>query len=177
MHRQRAGFTMLEVLVAILLLAVGLIGAAAAQVASARARHATALMSQAVQLAASLAERVRANPANVFEAGSPYLQFQYNAALDGPPPGPAVMCFAGASCSSTQLAAFDLAETAQALYDGFPGGRITLCRDAVPARPSWDCAAASGAPLVIKLGWLRRQADGSLIGSPAVVMPVGGVGP
>lgn len=177
MHARCArGFALFEVLVAVLVLAVGVLGGAAAQLASLRTRHASALLSNGVQLAASLAERMRANPAQLHapDAANPYLQLQYSAD-EGAPPEPAP-CFAAGACASAQLAAFDLAETMQLLQRDFPGGRIRVCRDA-SATLNWDCSGAASAPIVVKLGWLRRQPDGSWASTPALVMVVEGASP
>lgn len=167
------GFTLLEVLVAILVLAIGLLGAAGAQVASLRARHGSALLSNGVQLASALADRMRANPAQLRagDGANPYLRLRYDAAADGAPPEPAA-CFGAADCGSAQLAAFDIGETRQALYKGFPGGRVAVCRDGLAAG-GWECSGGARDPIVVKLGWLRRMADGQWHAPPSVVMVVG----
>ena len=160
------GFTLIEVLVAILVLAVGVLGAARSQLGAMQTRQATGLMSTGVHLAGSLAERMRANPRQLAgdDALNAYLQFNYDALTDGPPAAPGVMCFALAHCDSAQMAAFDLYEIAQALHAGFPGARVTVCRDAAVVAASgtalmWPCAGGSGAPIVIKLGWRTRGAN------------------
>ncbi len=176
------GFTLIEVLVALLVLAVGVAGAAAAQVAATRTRHDSSRMSRAVQLAAGLAERMRANSAamDAGDAANPYARFQYQAAGDGPP-APAPSC--DGRCDSAQMAQADLGEVRTALHAGFPGGRALVCRDARvwdAARNAftWDCASTPDAPLVIKVGWRMRRADGGAIDdAPAVAMVVGGVAP
>ena len=157
------GFSLIEVLIALLVLAIGITGAAGTQVASLRTRHGTSLLSQATELAGSLADRMRANAA-VLRAGddNPYSQLRYDAAADGPPAaGPS--CFGGNACDAAQMAEFDVAEVRAALHALFPGGRIVVCRDRVAAHGaalSWDCAGGPGAPLVIKLGWRGKEADG-----------------
>jgi type IV pilus assembly protein PilV len=164
--RLGGGFTLIEVLVAIVVLAVAIVGAAGAQLAALRTRQASALLSNGVQLAGAMAERMRANAEQMRapDSANPYLQLRYDAALDGPP-GAVPPCYAGAACASVQLAAFDIAELKQALHAQFPGGRVAVCRDAVlwnPARAAldWQCRGASG-PIVIKLGWHARLPDGS----------------
>ncbi|MBC7452812.1 MAG: type IV pilus modification protein PilV [Massilia sp.] len=160
------GFTLIEVLVAILVLAIGVLGAAGAQLAALQTRQETGLMSAGVQLAGSLADRMRANVQQVRagDALNPYLQLNYDALADGPPAPPGALCFAGTDCNSAQMAAFDVYEITQALHAGFPGGRVTVCRDAVivargGATLGWPCAGGLDAPIVIKLGWRSRGAD------------------
>ena len=59
------GFTLIEVLVAVFVLAVGVMGAVAAQTVALRTRQESALMSHGVQLATSFADRMRANTAQM----------------------------------------------------------------------------------------------------------------
>lgn len=158
------GFTLVEVLVALLLLAVGVLGAAGAQLVAHRTQHHTGLMGSAVQLAGTLAERMRANGGNAGADGeNPYLQLQYDAQAEGAPKPPQQLCYAASACSPAQVAAFDAYEVRRALHDNFPGGRVLVCRDAVVwdagARAlAWPCSGGPAAPLVIKLGWLVRGA-------------------
>jgi type IV pilus assembly protein PilV len=160
------GFTLIEVLVAVLVLAIGILGASATQLAALRTRHQSRLMSDGVQLASALADSMRANLQAMGAADSvnPYLQLRYDAALDGAPP-PAPPCLAGAGCSGFQLAEADLDQVRQALHAGFPGGRVAVCRDsqvwdAGRGALRWACGGGSGAPIVIKLGWRGKEIDG-----------------
>ena len=169
--RSVGGFTLIEVLVAALVLAIGILGASAAQLAALRTRHQSRLMSDGVQLAGLLADSMRANPGPMAatDASNPYLQLRYDAALDGAPT-PAPPCLAGAGCSAFDLAEADMSQVKQALHAGFPGGRIAVCRDSSvwdPGRGAlrWACdgggnSSSGGAPIVIKLGWRGKEADG-----------------
>lgn len=157
MQGKERGFTLVEVLVALFVLAVGIVGAGATQLAAERTRQQSALMSEAAQLAASLAARVQVNPAvaGLPDGANPYLAFSYDAA-DGPPVVGAV-CFA-AACTPAQLAEFDLHEIRQAVHARFPRGRIAVCRDGAPwdvvhRRFRWSCDGDAGALPVVKLGW------------------------
>lgn len=178
MHwRSGGGFTLVEVLVALFVLAVGIVGASAAQVAAQRARHQAALMSAGVALAAGLADRMRANRVvmALADGANPYLQLDYDAGA-GPAPTPAVACYGSADCSPAQMAAFDVYETMEALRTGFPRGRIVVCRDGSPwdaahAALAWSCDGAAGAPVVVKLGWRGNEASGASAPSVALVVP------
>lgn len=68
-----AGFTLLEVLVALVVLSIGLLGIAAMVLDSLRASRAALRRTQAVALAADMADRIRANriPANAYDCGGP----------------------------------------------------------------------------------------------------------
>ena len=172
------GFTLVEVLVAMFVLAVGVIGAAGTQATSARLRQQAALESDAVALASSLAARMRVNAAQMAlpDAANPYLQLDYDAALAAPAPPP-LQCFGTAACDPAQLARFDLHETERTLSEAFPGGRIVVCRDAAAgAAPAWACSGAGNAPVVVKIGWRRRAGGGNVEAeaTPFVVMAVPG---
>lgn len=171
--RPSGGFTLLEVLVAMFVLALGVLGAAATQASSARLRQQAALESDAVALAASLAARMRVNAAQMAfpDAANPYLALDYDAAA-GAPAQPPVQCFGAATCDSAQLAQFDLHELARGVHDAFPGGRITVCRDAPNggggAALGWPCTGGGSAPLVVKIGWRRQTEAGA---APPEAMP------
>lgn len=164
------GSSLVEVLVSLLLLALGLLGASILQLYSLRARHESALLSAGVQMASGMAERMRANSVLMQgpDAGNPYLNVAY-AAADGTEPeagGGAPDCFGAAACSAAQLAQFDIAEWKQQLQAALPGARLRICRDlaawdAAAQGLSWACSGGNGAPIVIKLGWRARQSDGS----------------
>lgn len=171
-----AGFTLVEVLVAMFVLALGAAGAAGTQLAAARLRQQAALESEAVQLAASLGARMRVNAAQMAlpDASNPYLQFEYDAA-DGDPAPPPVQCFGASDCDPAQMAAFDLYDTARIVQGAFPGGRIAVCRDgggwnAALLAFEWRCTGG-GAPVVVKLGW---RAPGSSAATPFVALVVAG---
>ena len=166
--RLHGGFTLIEVLVALFVLAVGVLGALATQLAALHTRHQSRLMSNAVQLASTLAEGMRAN-LDVMRAGdtdNPYLNLRYDASRDGAPPNAGQQCHQGAACSALQLADADLFQLKQSLFHDFPGGRVVVCRDSAVwdgARGAlgWACGGAAQAPIVIKLGWRAKHTDGS----------------
>lgn len=167
-HSLTSGFSLLEVLVALLLLALGIVGSAAMQIVALRVSQQDQLLGQAQHLASTLAERMHANAALArdMSATNPYL-FDYDAAGAEPPAAPPVQCFA-AACDGLQLAQFDRYEAQWQVFHRFPAGRVLICRDEHPVvagRLHWDCAGGTAAPLVIKLGWRGKLADGSAAGA------------
>lgn len=157
MQGKAHGFTLAEVLVALFVLAVGIVGAGATQLTAERTRQQSALMSEAAQLAAALSARMQVNPAvaSLPDGANPYLSLSYDAASG--PPAAGAACFA-AACTPAELAEFDLHEIRQAVHAQFPGGRIAVCRDGAPwdsagKRWRWSCDGAAGALTVVKLGW------------------------
>lgn len=177
------GFTLIEVLVAVFVLAVGVLGAVAAQTVALRTRHDSALMSRGVQLATSFADRMRANTTQmrVPDNANPYLRVAYDAASHGAPEAPPLLCHAGAACNSEAMAAFDIFELQRELHMGFPAARAAVCRDALvwseaAASLAWDCTGAASDPVVIKIGWRRHPlADGAdAVPAPVVAIIVPG---
>lgn len=171
---RHGGFTLIEVLVALFVLAIGVIGAGAAQLAAQRTRQHAALASEAAHVAASFAARMQANAqvAGLPDGSNPYLSFDYASAGHGPPSG-GVACFGASVCDPLALAAFDLHETRALVHGRFPGGRIVVCRDDAPwdgsaGRYRWDCSGGAGAPVAIKVGW---HGTGDAPGAVLMVAP------
>jgi type IV pilus assembly protein PilV len=165
------GFTLAEVLVALLVVALGIAGTAALQARALRGAREAERLSNATRLASALAERMRANPVAMAQpdAANPYLQFDYDSTAGSVPA--AAPCYADADCTPVQLAAFDLFEVGQAVAR-LPGGRIRVCRDASApaagaAMPPWTCGGQAGAPVVVKLGW--REGDAAAM--PRLQLP------
>jgi type IV pilus assembly protein PilV len=177
-----AGFTLLEVLVALLVVALGVAGAAGVQAMAVRAAGEAARLSDGTQLAASLAQRMRANPVAMAlpDAANPYLQFDAEAGAAAPAPAPAgpASCYGEADCNPEQLAGFDLGETTAALAGRFPGGHMRVCRDAqdpdAAGLLAWSCSGDPSAPVVIKLGWRGRPGAPD---APAVLLTLGSGAP
>ena len=74
------GFTLIEALVALLVLSIGLLGVAALQLSSLRSNHSSSLRSQATLLAYDIVDRMRANQ-NAARGGA------YDLALTATPTG------------------------------------------------------------------------------------------
>jgi type IV pilus assembly protein PilV len=170
------GYSLIEVLVAMFVLAIGVLGAAATQAVALRMRHDSDLMTAAVRLGTTLGERILANPA----AASAYL-FEFDGGAGSLPAAPSAQCFTGSTCDPSQLAAFDIHDISQLLASSFPGGHVKVCRDAQPWNPSrqelqWPCVESAAAPYVIKIGWRQRtEASGSSLtrdDAPRLALPL-----
>lgn len=126
-HLAMGGFSLVEALVALVVLSIGMLGIAALYVESLRAGRSALLRTQAVMLAADMADRIRVNtsvPASyvktVDATGTPL------AACD---PG-------GTGCTPSQLAGNDIARWREIVDDradnpsagrlALPGGRGTI---------------------------------------------------
>ncbi len=166
---KQSGFTLIEVLVSVFVLALGVIGVAGMQLTAMRNSQVSSYQTVAVQLAAELADKMRSNAVEMKKADdSNAFIFTYNSAADGDPTA-GTKCFATA-CTAEQMADFDVYEWKQRLITLLPGGRVAICRDTTPVDSGalrWACTSSltgqGDAPLVIKVGWLGRgkNPDGS----------------
>jgi type IV pilus assembly protein PilV len=177
------------VLVAVLVLAVGVLGGAAMQLTALRARHDSSLLSHAVQLAASMAERMRANSGQMAlpDGANPYLGIDFDSGDGALPSAPATLCFGVGQCDGAQLARLDLYQVQEQVAALLPGGRLTICRDSNvwdtgSGSLRWDCDSNPAAPVVIRIGWRRKDTDGGRGApggsrQPAVALALAGVVP
>ena len=175
---KRSGFSLIEVLVSILVLALGVIGAAGMQITAMRTTQQSGFQTLALQLAAEMADKMRAND-NPMKKGraNPFLSVNYASATEGEPEAPGKLCYTS-ECDAEELAAFEVYEWKKRVKTALPGGRVLICRDAAPWDSAkntltWDCNAGNGesAPLVIKIGWQGKNPDGSLIKDDADSFP------
>ncbi|WP_338845677.1 type IV pilus modification protein PilV [Massilia sp. W12] len=119
-RRAQRGVSMVEVMVALVIAAFGLIGLAGLQITGLRYQKVAAYHGLASQYAAEMADRMRGNIAAV-RAGS-YNLAQTNYA-PGEPAAPATRCDQAASnCTPAQMAAFDVYAWRLNLARGIPGG-------------------------------------------------------
>lgn len=124
-----AGFTLIEVLVALLVLSIGLLGLAALQSATLQFNHSAYLRSQATNLAYDMIDRMRANR-----------QAALNGAYDGGFASPAPAC-GSVVAASTTVADVDIAAWRNALACALPSGTgsVDVAADGVTTvRVRWD---------------------------------------
>jgi len=159
--RSDSGFTLIEVLVAILVLSFGLLGAAGLQTFAMRGTQSSDSRSIALHLANDIIDRIHGNRYSCLQA-----TMQPLAGVSGFPgdcydllssaasyrsfsaSAPSVSCFgAGASCTPDVAAANDLWTWLQAVRAQLPGGEAVVCNDATPndGQPSWASSVAPGA--------------------------------
>ncbi len=129
---KNAGFTLIEVLIAMIVLAVGLLGLAMLQTTGLSTNQSAYNRSQAVQLASDIVDRMRTN--NSLDAtGKPYAD-KYLYAFMKPKDAtcatgntPCTACGSAEKlCTPTQLAVKDLYDWNQALISTLPKGKDDL---------------------------------------------------
>ncbi|CAN7664531.1 type IV pilus modification protein PilV [Variovorax paradoxus] len=181
--RRQTGFSLVEVLVAIVVLSFGLLGMVGLQAASLQANRDARLQSTAVVLARELAEMMRGNKDQALLAtGNPYLIGDLSHPLAPPT---ASYCLAiGQNCGTDKaaVAQAELTDWLARVDEALPGARISICRDSAPfgsdGTAVWTCTSTDNSdPILVKIGWSRPstktgtaavvQAD-----QPSVVLPV-----
>jgi len=159
-RRTHAGFSLIEVLVAILIFGVGMLGVAAMQLRGLATSTDSGSRGIALALAGDLADRMRANLAavNVANAAARY---------DGVAPNvnDCRMRYAASqvavpnACTPAQLAADDLADWSAQLAQALPGAIGVVCRDTTPEDGTAAAPACDGAGnlMVVKVFWTGRE--------------------
>jgi type IV pilus assembly protein PilV len=160
------GFSLVEVLVSVVVLSVGLLGAMSLMLASARTSNEAATFTAAVNLVRDLSEKARMNKgiAAKNDAANAYLDERWaeRAGQEGAgEEGAFPSCAAsGTPCNAAQLAAWDMREWKQRIAAALPDARVSVCFDETPWNAAagaydWACSHA-GRSVVVKLGWTPR---------------------
>ena len=118
---RQSGFTLIEVLVAVIVLSIGLVGVAGLQVISLQNNQSAFMRSQASALAYDLADRMRANVPGA------------NAAMYDPTAKVATAgCKSTTGCTTQKMAQNDLYEWSAAITTYLPMGEGFVCIDSTP---------------------------------------------
>ena len=116
------GFTLIEVLVALVIFAIGLLGLAGLQSQSLKFNYSAFLRSQASLLAYDILDRMRANPDQAIAKGG----FAYNIGLGEAPTEESCVDVSDPAtlvCTAAQLTNADLTEWTDALDELLPNGQ------------------------------------------------------
>ena len=144
MAKKQHGSTLIEVLIALLVLSFGMMGMAGVQSVSLRGNQAAYFRTQATSLSMDIVERMRANITGV-GAGN------YNNASGGE----TASCFTVAGCTSAQMAAQDINDWLVQVAELLPGGTAVVCLDSGGDDGTAAAFACdnTGAIYAIKIWW------------------------
>ncbi len=131
--KQQAGFTLVEILVSIVIGAIGLMGVARLQLVTLQNNSASQFRSIAIQLASDMFERMRTNQESVNAGG--YNQ-PATSATAANYTTPAASCANAGVCTPVERAATDLAEAMAQARTILPGGVIVVCIDSGSGTPA-----------------------------------------
>ncbi len=155
-----SGFTLLEVLIAVLVFSFGMLGIAGLMSISVKSNHNGYLRSQANFLAENMADRMRANPTAL-----------WNDAYNGTAAAGPSVCDISSPCNYAELAAYDMEQWGESLGYILPNaaGTITCVRNGpIPANittatpPSiWFPAPPYNGVCTVTVAWTESNRDGA----------------
>lgn len=145
------GFTLVEVMIALVVLSIGLLGLAGLQTVALRQNNSAQVSSQAVDLVNELADRMRANRIGV-DAND----------YAGTPAVPGFDCItdfsgtvSGTECTPQEIALLDLSTWQTSVSRIFPGGAGTIaCVDIDPAD---GIACTPGSMFTVTIAWQEQN--------------------
>lgn len=159
---QASGFSLIEVLVSIVILAFGVISMGGLQLASFRSAQASTNFSVAATLARDYSEMMRSNSTissitSTVAGVNPYL-FD-SSTTSTYTVTPTTDCKTTA-CTAAQIGTLHIADWTQRLQTQLPGGRAVVCRDSTPRNSDgtyeWSCDGV-GSAVSIKIGWIDKR--------------------
>lgn len=160
-HSQ-AGFTMLEVLISMVIIAFGLLGVAGLQAFALKNNQSATFRSAATVLAADLVDRVKANVGGAIDAA-------YNAPNLGAY-GTSVASCGGSGCTTAELAQNDLFEWQQRIAVSLPAGVGIVCLDSTPhdgaTSADSQCDNAGETNYVVKIWWTDDRTQSGNVAVP-----------
>jgi type IV pilus assembly protein PilV len=139
--RLQRGFSLVEVLVALLVLAIGLLGLATLQTVGIKFNQESYLRSQAVLIAYDIIDRIRANPA-AKSAGS-YDSVTTSATYTAP------TCTGAVNCTTSQIVTYDLANWKARIASTLPAGTGAI--------------STSGTRRTVTITWKENDLDMNIV--------------
>lgn len=157
--RSSSGFTLLEVLVALIVLSVGLLSLAGMQVIGLRTNHSAYMRTQATIQSYDIIDRMRANIVGVRQGRYDKPTVADSAGVQR------TACKTTSGCSTQQMAEHDLFEWNQAIADVLPNGVGVVCIDSTPEDGTPGTPTCSGPAFAnpememytIKIWWTDDQ--------------------
>ncbi|MEW8029915.1 MAG: type IV pilus modification protein PilV [Candidatus Thiodiazotropha sp.] len=177
-QRNYQGMTLVEVLIAAIIVAIGLLGVASMQIAALQGSSSAGYRSRAIDFATALSDRMHANLIAVAENN--YLRNPACDSVSGPAvpncamtptmPNPSSID----ECTPEQMAVYDLHQIScgAGIQDTLPDGQLHIaCRDSDPTDAD-SCSDLSH--LLITVSWQRqrRVTDTVLNGIEEIVMTI-----
>ncbi|MDB5855907.1 MAG: Type pilus modification protein PilV [Herminiimonas sp.] len=149
-----AGLSLIEVLVAIFILSIGLLGMLGTMTSSLRLAASSGSRSIAALHLGSIADALRANPAAMIDIAT--------AAANPVATAPVDNCFkvGGGACPQSDAAATIVALWKQSVARGLLRGQATVCRDSQPASHVPTATAGTGTAATAVINW---QCDGTAL--------------
>jgi type IV pilus assembly protein PilV len=167
-RNKQTGYSLVEVLVSVFVVTLGMLCSSAMELVALRTTQQTGYRAIALQLAAEMADQIRATNFSQFQTSNtsnPYLTINYKVGTE--PVLPAVVCFTiKSNCQAADLAKFNIYQWEQRISASLPKGRVVVCMDSEPwdrdaNAYKWQCSGSESGKdqLVIKIGWNEKNLD------------------
>ena len=176
--RTSRGFSLVEVLVAIVVLSFGLLGMVGMQAFALQANREARLQGQAAVLARELAEMMRGNKVVGSNPSTTANFYLGSFAVGSLTMGSNASYCSGATTSNpcstpTDVAKAEMTDWLNRVNTELPGAQVTICFDGAPydsnGMPQWTCTPTGADEIaVIKIGWTRASTDRSQTGAGAI---------
>lgn len=160
---KEAGFSLIEVLISILILAFGVLSMGGLQLATLRSVQSSANFSTAATLSKDYTEMMRSNliVANVTSTVAGLNPYLFDTATTSTYAiSPSVDCKTSV-CTATQVSELHIADWADRVKNQLPGARAVVCRDPAPRNANgsyrWSCGTNDGTAVTIKIGWIDKR--------------------
>ena len=184
-NRGQSGFSILEVLIAIIILSIGMLGAVGMQAAAMQANKETRNQAAAATLGRELAEKMRGNHTVAIKTTATDNPYLFDSTLTGTSTiaTPSVNCFTAGCPTPKDAASWDVADWKGRDLTALPTPRVKVCFDKDPfdsaGKARWACTN-DGDVTVLKVSWTRSNTAGTLefaadvtgTGVPVVVIPL-----
>lgn len=172
------GFSLIEVMVAIVILAFGVMGAVGMQAFALQANRDARLQAQAAGLARELAEMMRGNKkiaVDTASANNPYLGEWGSPITVTSADYCLSVANAATGCATTlNVARAEMTDWLSRVKAELPGARVSVCFDSAPydanGLAQWACTTAGADMTYIKIGWTRASTDKSPTASSPLEM-------
>jgi type IV pilus assembly protein PilV len=169
LHRQR-GFTLMEVLVSIIVLTIGILGAVGLQTFAFQNNREARLQATATKFAAEIADAMRANKpiaSNTTATNNPFLlTFSSNPNTTPVYPNVVERCDTVACTTPASFSTWEMESILKRLNSELPYARVATCFDSAPydatGKPRWACDGL-GDFIAIKIGWGARDFAGGAV--------------
>ncbi len=145
--RQARGFSLLEVLVAILLVSTGVLGVAGLQVISMKNNTSALFRTQASQLAYDIIDRLRANSEGAY-------------LIDIADDAPAAQDCMNQNCTVDEMTDYDLSQWLGEVATSLPSGdaEVTVIGSLLTVRVQWkESRSGGGAPVSVSVTTALKQ--------------------
>jgi type IV pilus assembly protein PilV len=160
--RRSSGFTLMEVLIAMVVMGVGIITITELQTNALTGSQQSSARMQAAILASGMADRIRANP----DGQGNYDGLQGNYDGLNPTSVPKDCYDRRNDCDAAELATHDVWRWQQKLGNSLPGGEGIVCRDGDDGEyndgtglTNRSCSGGTNNPLAVKIWWTRKATE------------------